>query len=220
MRTRGVNVRVMLSLIAMLALGCASAFAQTPAGQQPPPPPPRGGTGPHEGFGIQIAGGPIFASLDDVNGTNFSSKAGWLVGLAMGGNRGGVVGVEADVLYGKKGAKLNIPGVGDFEQQVVHVPVMLKLNAGSGNVNGLSVFGVGGGFFDWQFDSKVGSNPADNTNGYEVGWVLGGGVEVLRFSVQARYMKGLREISKEFDVVNSQESKSKGFLILFAFRLN
>jgi len=138
----------------------------------------------------------------------------------MGGNRGGVLGVEADVLYGKKGAKLNIPVVGtvDFEQQVIHVPVMLKVNAGSGSVNGPSVFAVGGGFFDWQFDSKQGSNPSKNTDGYEVGWVVGGGVEVLRFSVQARLMRGVKEISK--DLVSAQDSKSKGFVVLFAFRLN
>ena len=208
-----------LALFALLALA-TPALAQAPASQQPPPPPQRASSGPHEGFGIQLGGGPIFSSFDDTAGLDFDTKAGWLAGLLMGGNRGGVLGVEADVLYGKKGAKLNIPVVGtvDFEQQVIHVPVMLKVNAGSGNVNGLSVFGVGGGFFDWQFDSKQGNNPSKNTDGYEVGWVVGGGVEVLRFSVQARMMRGVKEISK--DLVSAQDSKSKGFVVLFAFRLN
>lgn len=209
-----------LFLLALLALGATPALAQAPASQQPPPPPQRASTRPHEGFGIQLGGGPIFSSFDDTAGLDFDTKAGWLAGLLMGGNRGGVLGVEADVLYGKKGAKLNIPVVGtvDFEQQVIHVPVMLKVNAGSGNVNGLSVFGVGGGFFDWQFDSKQGSNPSKNTDGYELGWVVGGGVEVLRFSVQARLMRGVKEISK--DLVSAQDSKSKGFVVLVAFRLN
>lgn len=221
MRTRSYNVWSIICVMAVLALGSASAFAQAPATQQPPPPPPPRASSGAEGFGIQIGGGPIFANFADA--TNVDSKVGWLAGLLMGGNRGGTVGVEADVLYGQKGVTIHIPGFRDqdFEQHVVHVPVMLKVNAGSGNVNGLSVFGVGGGFFDWQFKSTINNvDIAGDTSGYEVGWVLGGGVEILRFSVQARLMRGLRQINKTFDVANSRESKSKGFVILFAFRLN
>ena len=203
-------------VVALFAVGAMPAFAQAPAAQQPPPPPQRASSGPHEGFGIQIAGGPVFANLSDV--TNAKSKTGWLVGLAMGGNRGGTVGVEADVLYGQKGAKI---GSADFDQRVVDVPVMLKLNFGSGNVNGASVFVNGGGFFDWQFNRKI--NDVDipgDTSGYEVGWVAGAGFEVLRFSVQGRYIRGLKQISKNFDVANAQDVKTEAFLILLAFRLN
>ena len=218
---------LMVIILALLALEAVPALAQAPATQQPPPPPSRvtsGGGHGHAGFGIQIAGGPIFSSLDEAQGLDLSTKAGWLVGVALGGNRGGIVGVEADVLYGEKGVKFRVPGAGsdqDFTQHVVHVPVMLKLNAGSGSVNGPSVFGVGGTYFDWQFSSKI--NDVDisgDTSGYEVGWVAGAGVEILRFSVQARYFKGLRQISKDFDVANTLESNSKGFVVLLAFRLN
>jgi len=80
------------------------------------------------------------------------------------------------------------------------------------------VFGVGGGFLDWQFDSKLGGKPSENTDGFEVGWVLGGGVEILRFSVQARLMRGIKEINKTLQ--SAQDSKSKGIVILVAFRLN
>lgn len=218
MRIRAFHAWLILCLVAALALGSTAAFAQAPPSQQPPPP-PRAGTGAHEGFGIQLGGGPIYSNFTGAAELDVDAKAGWLVGLLMGGNRGGTVGVEADVLYGKTFIS-PLVGNQDFDQQVIHVPVMLKVNAGSGNVNGLSIFGVGGGFFDWQFDSKLGGKPSENTDGFEVGWVLGGGVEILRFSVQARLMRGVREISKTFDVANSQVSKSKGFVILFAFRLN
>jgi hypothetical protein len=207
----------LLSLLVVLVLSASPAMAQAPQTQQPPPPPQRASTGPHEGFGIQLGGGPIFSSFDDVAGLQIEQKAGWLAGLLMGGNRGGVVGVEADVLYGQKGAKINNV---DFDQKVVHVPVMLKINGGSGNVNGVSIFGLGGGYFDWLFSGKINQSPADTTNGYEVGWTVGGGVEVLRFSVQARYVKGLKAIDKNFNVANSQDSKSKSFVVLVAFRLN
>jgi hypothetical protein len=206
-----------LALLVGLALSASPALAQAPQTQQPPPPPQRASTGPHEGFGIQLGGGPIFSSFDDVAGLQIDQKAGWVAGLLMGGNRGGTLGVEADVLYGQKGAKINNV---DFDQKVVHVPVMLKINGGSGNVNGVSIFGLGGGYFDWLFSGKINQSPADTTNGFEVGWTAGGGVEVLRFSVQARYIKGLKAIDRNFNVANSQDSKSKSFVVLVAFRLN
>lgn len=208
-------------VLSLLALSATPALAQAPASQQPPPPrqtSTRSSTA--EGFGIQIGGGPVFASLDDASA---KQKAGWLVGLLMGGNRGGTVGVEADVLYGQKGAKINVPFLGeqDFDQHVIHVPVMLKINGGSGSANGVSLFGVGGGFFDWQFGSKLGSvDVSDDTDGYEVGWVVGAGIEALRVSVQGRFQRGLKSLSKEFDVANARDSHSKAFVVLVAFRLN
>jgi outer membrane protein with beta-barrel domain len=214
-----ITVAPVLSLLALLALSATPALAQAPPSQQPPPPTRQTSTRSSgaEGFGIQLGGGPIFSSFDEVTGLQIDQKTGWLVGLLMGGNRGGTVGVEADVLYGQKGATINNV---DFDQKVVHVPVMLKINGGSSNVNGVSLFGVGGGYFDWLFSGKINQSPADTTNGYEVGWTVGGGVEVLRFSVQARYVKGVKAIDKNFNVANSQDSKSKSFVVLFAFRLN
>jgi hypothetical protein len=196
--------------------GAAPAMAQGTA-QTAPPPPQNQGTGPHEGLGIQLIGGGVFANLTDITGVKTESRTGYLVGLAMGGNRGGTVGVEADVLYGKKGATINGK---DFDVSIVHVPVMLKVNVGSKNVNGLSFFGVGGGFFDWQFDSTDIPNISKDTKGYEVGYVLGGGVEFFRFSVQARYIRGVKQIDRTFALAAANDSNTQAFAVLFAFRLN
>lgn len=206
-----------VALLALLALSATPALAQAPASQQPPPRQTSTRSSGAEGFGIQIGGGPLFANFADASGLD--TKAGWLVGILMGGNRGGTVGVEGDVLYGQKG--VTVPIFGDFEQHVIHVPVMLKVNGGSANVNGFSVFGVGGGYFDWQFGAKLGAvDISEDTDGYEVGWVIGGGVEVLRFSGQVRFMRGIRQIGKNFDVSRSVNSESKAVVVLFAFRLN
>ena len=194
MRSRASTSSWVFGFLTSLALA-SPAFAQAPATQQPPPPPQTSTrSSGAEGFGIQLGGGPLFANFSDAQ--NLESKAGWLLGVLMGGNRGGTVGVEADVLYGKRG--VTVPFFGDFDQSVIHVPVMLKINGGSSNVNSLSVFGVGGGYFDWQFGAKLGNvDISDDTNGYEVGWVIGGGVEVLRFSGQVRYMRGIRQVREE-----------------------
>jgi len=184
----------------------------------------RGTAQAEDGFGVQLGGGPIFASLDEAQGFDLSTKTGWLVGVLLGGNRGGVFGVETDFLYGEKGAKFHAPGSStdqDFTQHVLHVPVMLKLNAGASSASGLRLFGVGGTYLDWQFSSKINDlDIAGDTNGFEVGWVLGGGIEVLRFSLQGRYTRGVGQISKDFDVLNAFDSNSKAFVVLFGFRLN
>jgi hypothetical protein len=214
---------LLFAVLVALVVGQSSALAQAPATQQPPPPPPSTRSSGAEGFGIQLGGGPLFANFADAQGLDFSSKTGWLVGLLMGGNRGGMVGVEGDILYGEKAVTLTLPIVGkqDFTQKVVHVPVMLKINGGSSNTSGLSLFGVGGGYFDWQFSAELaGIDISEDTNGFEVGWVIGGGVEFLRFSGQVRFFRGIRQIGKEFDVARSVDSESKGVIVLFAFRLN
>jgi opacity protein-like surface antigen len=219
MRSRPSISWLILGVLAALALGSPAAFAQAPPTQQPPPPPqPMTQSSGGEGFGIQIGGGPIFANFADTQGLNLESKAGWLFGILMGGNRSGTVGVEADVLYGKKG--VTVSNV-DLDTHVIHVPVMLKINGGSRDAEGLSFFGLGGGFFDWQFKNTIGGvDIGGDTTGYEVGWVVGGGVEVVRVSVQARYMRGIRQIARDFNVGQSVDSDSTAFAVILAFRLN
>lgn len=203
MQSRPSTLWLILAVPVAIALGSGTAAAQGP--------------------GVQLGGGPIFASLDDAQGLDLSTKTGWLVGLLLGGNRDGLFGVETDLLYGEKGAKFHVSGGADqdFTQRVLHVPVMLKLNAGASSASGLRLFGLGGTYLDWQFSSKINDvDIAGDTNGFEVGWVLGGGIEALRFSLQARYVKGVGQISKDFDVASAFESDSKAFVVLFAFRVN
>jgi hypothetical protein len=215
--TSGVPVACAAVLIVGV-LGASPALAQnqggsgTPGGSNQ-----QGGSSRQEGLGIQVVGGPLFSNLTETGGIDTSNKTGFLAGLSLGGNRGGRVGVGADILYGQRGAK--IVGLGDFSQQVVHVPVMLKVNIGQRSANGVSVFGLGGGYFEWQFSGKVGDVDVSNdTNGYELGYVFGGGVEVLRLSVQARYMHGLKAVDKT--LTSSTDSKSQAVAILVGIRIN
>jgi len=200
-------------VVVLVAAGSTPAFAQDSSS---------GGN--QEGFGAQVMGGLLFPSIStDVARTGESAKTGWLVGFGLGGNRGGRVGVEADVLYGQRKSDVSRTGFAttEFTQNVVDVPVMLKGNIGSTSRQGLSIFVQGGAYFDWLFSGSLGSVDISNdTNGFEVGGVIGGGVEFVRVSVQGRYYFGLRDITQTFDVANSVNSKSKAFGIFAAFRLN
>ena len=219
------KVSTIARALAVLAIGVSTASAQTtnPIGLKSSAfsastTAAAAASNSQEGFGIQIVVGPVFANLDDAGSFSTSAKTGWLVGLGLGGNRGGRVGVEADILYGMK--KTGV-GTGEFEQHVIDVPVMLKGNIGSTSRSGASVFVQGGGFFDWQFDYKTTiPNVTDDTTGFEAGLVFGGGVEYMRISVQGRYYRGLRAIDRKFNLATSAATKTEAFAILFAIRAN
>ena len=202
--------------VVLVAVVCcvAPALAQDPA----TPAQDKDSSGGH-GFGVQVLGGPIFANYQDVTGLDFDRRTGYLIGLAFGGNRRGVVGVQADVLYGSK--PVEIAGLGTLKQSVVHVPVMLKLNLGQTSAHGFRAFLLGGGYIEWQFSGKLQNvDLSEDTSGFEAGYTVGGGFEVLRLSVQARYVRGVRGIDKTFNLSQTTETKSNCFLLLFGIRLN
>ncbi len=202
--------------VVLVAVVCcvAPALAQDPA----TPAQDKDSSGGH-GFGVQVLGGPLFANYQDVTGLEFDRRTGYLVGLAFGGNRRGVVGVQADVLYGSK--PVEIVGQGTLKQSVVHVPVMLKLNLGQTSAHGFRAFLLGGGYIEWQFSGKLQNvDLSEDTSGFEAGYTVGGGFEVLRLSVQARYVRGVRGIDKTFNLSQTTETKSNCFLLLFGIRLN
>jgi hypothetical protein len=176
----------------------------------------QGSSNRQEGIGVQVVGGPTFNSVLDSEGLDVQSQAGYLVGLSFGGNRGGRVGVGADVLFGKQRLKV---GDDTLSQNVVHVPVMVKVNLGQRSANGVSVFALGGGYYNWEFGGKVNDlSLSEDTNGHEFGWTAGAGVEVLRMSIQGRYLRGLKTLDKTFK--NAEDSKSQAVVVLVGFRLN
>jgi opacity protein-like surface antigen len=202
--------------VVLVAVVCcvAPALAQDPA-----PPVQVNNSSSGQGFGVQVLGGPLSANYEDVTGLDFDRRTGYLIGLAFGGNRRGVIGVQADVLYGLK--PVEIVGKGTFEQSVVHVPVMLKVNLGQESAHGVRAFLLGGGYIEWQFNGKLQDvDLADDTSGFEAGFTVGGGFEVLRLGVQARWVRGLRGIDKTFNLGQTVEMKSNCFLLLFGIRLN
>jgi opacity protein-like surface antigen len=210
--------RFPLGIIAIVIVAAVCCVAPALA-QEPATPAQDNNSSAGHGFGVQVLGGPLFANYEDVAGLDFNRRTGYLIGMAFGGNRRGVIGVEADVLYGSK--PVEIVGEGKFKQSVVHVPVMLKVNLGQASAHGFRAFFLGGGYVEWQFNGKLQNvDLSENTSGFEAGFTVGGGFEVLRLGVQARYLRGMRGIDRTFNLSQTTETKSNCFLILFAIRLN
>jgi len=181
--------RVSLASACAILLAAAPAFAQSKSDQ---------------GVGVGAKVGLIFANTDAIAS---NTNTGFIGGLWFGGNRDGVMGLQGEILYAKKGSTTN--GVAT-DLYFLEIPVMLRLNIGK-------VYGVAGPAFDIllkgaQKDLDVKSN----FNELNVSFVGGGGVEVARFLIEARAMWGLRNLS----ITGLPEFHDRSLAVLVGLRFN
>jgi hypothetical protein len=171
----------------------------------------------HEGIGIGAKTGPLFSSFRGVENLDFENKTGWMGGIFFGGNRPGIVGVMGELMYAKKGAK---QGVNETDIHYLEIPVLLRVNAGSNSLNGILGYFLIGPAFDINLKSKLnGIDIEDVYEDFDIGLVVGGGVEITRFIVEARGNWGLRKILKG-DLGDAQKIKTRSFALLFGVRFN
>ena len=171
------------------------------------------------GIGVGVKGGLLFSTLDFGRNDDFlTNKTGFVGGLFIGGNRGGVLGVEADILYAVKGANTDSNDE-SFDIHVLEIPVLLRLNAGTRSRSGISFYGLLGPAMGFRLKSEFGGiDIVDSTEGYDVSLVVGGGIEITRFLAEVRYNHGLRNISKNFSA--SDEIKTRSFAAMIGVRFN
>jgi hypothetical protein len=172
------------------------------------------GAPPASAQGIGIKGGWLFPEFN-AEAAEFDNRTGYQIGIYFGGNRDGVVGVLGEVNYGEKGTEINGE---DLDLNFVSVPVLLRVGGGP---DAFKIYGLGGPQFDWLIDrSLADADIGDDTEGFELGLALGGGIEITRFIVELRYVQGLRSIAKDFDLLDTDDLKTKTFAILFGIRFN
>jgi hypothetical protein len=195
-RTMSTRVRQLSAIgviaLSLVVLGAAPASAQ--------------------GFGIK--GGWLFPEFS-AEAAEFDNRTGYQIGIYFGGNRDGVVGVLGEVNYGEKGTEINGE---DLDLNFVSVPVLLRIGGGP---DAFKIYGLGGPQFDWLISRSLADVDIDeDTEGFELGLALGGGIEITRFIVELRYVQGLRSIAKDFDLFDTDDLKTKTFAILFGIRFN
>ncbi|MGE3178347.1 MAG: porin family protein [Vicinamibacterales bacterium] len=171
------------------------------------------------GIGVGVKGGLLFSTLDFGGNDDFlQNKTGFVGGLFFGGNRGGLLGVEADILYARKGANIEDSDL-DFDIHMLEIPVMLRLNLGSGSLSGARIYGLAGPSMGFRLKSEFGGlDIVDFTEGYDVNLVLGAGVELTRFLIEGRYNHGVKNISKDFS--ESDDIKTRSWAVLLGLRFN
>ena len=220
MRTRISLTLVAVGVVAALALP-AAASAQAVAGSDNPSflvaGMAQGSNRGNRDHGVGVKGGLLFSSLDSA-GQSYKNNNGWEAGMFFGGNRNGTVGVMADVLYAKKGAKSGSTVLNNY---YLEIPILLRVNIGSANKNsGAIIYGLGGPAFDILLKSQL--NGVDVKSSYEsldMGILVGAGVEVSRFLVEGRYNIGVKNIAKANSAA-STDVKSKSFAVLAGLRFN
>jgi len=185
--------------------------------QQPAAPPPaQSSTG---GLGFGIKGGWIYSSFSQA-GESLDSRGGWEAGIFFGGNRGGVVGLMGELLYARKsfeeGVVLKTTNLDYFE-----IPVLLRLNIGSSNKNkGVIFYGLAGPVFDINLKAEQdGVDVSDDYEKFDIGVLLGGGLEISRIILEARYNWGLKNLLKNSGAL-SGDLKNQTFALIGGIRFN
>lgn len=210
------RVRLMvISLVAVLVplMGVSLAHAQTQA------PPPASTSSGHGGIGIGVKGGLLFATIAEAGEPNaFKNRNGIIGGLFLGGNRTGIVGVGVDLLYARKGGK-DPNSSTTLDLDYVNVPVYVRINGGSSSLNGVIGYGIVGVDLNFLLKGKLstGEDVKSEFERADYGFVVGGGVEITRVVVEARFTQGVGNIAKD---KSASVLKSKSFAIMIGVRFN
>ena len=175
------------------------------------------------GLGIGAKVGPVFSTFSaDVLDEHFKNRTGFMAGIWFGGNRGGRVGVMGELMYIEKGTKDDVGG--EITAKYLEIPVLVRINIGSRSKNGLSVYAIGGPSVNIKLDAQLfedghkNANFDDDYEGFDIDAIAGGGVEVLRFLVEARYDWGLRNVNKSLS--DAIKIRTRTFELLFGLRFN
>jgi len=191
MMTRFARIGVLLSLFALASARMASAQ------------------------GIAVSIGPNFASFSS-DALDFDNRTGLQAGVAIGGARTHVLGVQTEINWVRKeGAVVGGP---DVRLDYIQVPVFLRVNIGTQHSKTFDVYGIVGPSFSYLIANRVaGSTLDDGFQGFDAGIIGGVGVEIYRFTVEGRYEKGFRHINSDF--LSTGDINTKSFTILFGVRL-
>lgn len=229
MQSRPVSVLVVAAVAALFVLP-ASARAQSltipdspsflvagmASQQQAAPPPAQSSAG---GIGFGIKGGWLYSSFSQA-GESLDSRSGWEAGIFFGGNRSGVVGLMGELMYARKsfeeGAIPKTTNLDYFE-----IPILLRLNIGSSNKNkGVIFYGLAGPVFDFNLKAeRDGVDVSDDYETFDIGVLAGGGLEISRIILEARYNWGLKNLLKDSGAL-SGDLKNQTFALIGGIRFN
>jgi len=96
---------------------------------------------------------------------------------------------------------------------------MLRLNVGGRSAGAPRVYGLVGPAIEFKIADEIQGFTIDNGfEGADTGVIFGGGLEVARVILEARWEKGFRRVNKNF--TNFTEIKSQSFTALVGIRFN
>jgi hypothetical protein len=193
---------MMALALGVLLLGASPAWAQS-----------------HKGMGFGVKFGPMVSSLDTSGAATFRDKAGYQIGVFLGGNRQGVVGIATELTFIKRNAQAQGTTTGSGSVTALEIPLLIRVNVGSSHrTSGASVYLVVGPAIDINL-KKFNTAFVSNTTGYDLNAIAGVGVEISRAILEFRYNKGFRSVARTLDAI-SAPVHTHSFAFLLGFRIN
>jgi len=198
-----------LAILAIAALIPATAAAQTRRGTRVP-------TGV---WNTGILGGVTFSNLSTSNKTPLKTAVGAQAGVFAdyGINRN--VGARVEVLVSQRGAKNDATG-NTMRLAYLDVPVFVRIGPTTTNATHFHAFtGLTPGFLIKKDTTNGGAltgdiNPND-LKSFDLGWLIGAGVEQHAWSLDARYTLGLVNIK---DSPSAVTIKNRSFSVNVGYR--
>ncbi|MCV9930991.1 PorT family protein [Flavobacterium sp. LS1R47] len=168
---------------------------------------------------IGIKGGANYSELPVSDG--FSSKyASGYFGGAMARFDVGRFYIQNEILYSEKSSKIentSLMGARNVKWKSIEVPLVIGYKVV--NFDALNVRVFGGGVYSYVIDENITSlnqlkNSFGKFNKSNIGYQVGAGVEMWKFTLDFTYQGGLNNISKDFNSKVSSFNVSVGYFIL------
>lgn len=161
-------------------------------------------------IGVGLKGGGMFASLDQGR-FNWRGGGGITAGLFIEAWQRHKFGVTTEFTYAERDAS-NLGGSAHL--QFIEVPVLVRVTLVESSRGRTGVYAVAGPALDFNVRSTPSGGASTNFNAVDVGAIVGVGLNVRRFVVEARENVGLRQLQD-----NTPGLTSRAFLVTFGVRL-
>jgi hypothetical protein len=164
-----------------------------------------------------IKGGINSATLSSDTDEDLDRLTGGVGGVFIGRDINKNFGLQLEGLYSMRGAKAD-GGDAKIKLNYIDVPVLARFGATS--ASGIKAFAFTGAQASFNIKAEVDflgetADIEDEIEKFDLGWVIGAGVDVNRFTVDARYTMGLMNIAKD----DTENTKNRTFSVMVGIRL-
>ena len=164
-----------------------------------------------------IKGGINSATLSSDIDEDLGQLIGGVGGVFIGRDINKNFGLQLEGLYSMRGAKFE---AGDAKVKLNYIDVPVTARFGTTTASGIKAFAFTGAqaSFNVKAEAELLGETADledDTEKFDLGWTVGAGVEVNRFTVDARYTMGLMNIAKD----DTESTKNRTFTVMVGIRL-
>jgi hypothetical protein len=171
-----------------------------------------------QGVGLGVKGGYLRSNYSaDTNPDLFNAQGGWILGVFVGGNRPGRLGLQGELNFLRKSTLC-----GCNQQRVdlyyLQIPGLLRVNIGESSANRMAFYGVAGPAVELKIGEELRSLIISEYSSVDASIVVGAGVEVSRFIVELRGTWGL--VNLVANPAPGVKATSRTFAILGGFRIN